>query len=120
MSAIHSENTKPEINLRRALWKNGLRYRIHYGKEKIDIAFPAKRVAVFVDGCFWHGCPIHSHLPKSNKEYWLPKLKKNMERDKENTKRLQEDNWKVLRLWEHELMNIQEAVKQVELALRSR
>jgi DNA mismatch endonuclease, patch repair protein len=120
MSAIHSKNTKPEINLRRVLWKKGLRYRIHYGKEKIDIAFPSTRVAVFVDGCFWHGCPIHSHLPKSNKEYWLPKLKKNMERDKETTKRLWEDGWKVLRFWEHELMDIQEVIEQIEIALPSK
>lgn len=76
MSAIRSEDTKPEMLLRKALWAKGLRYRVHYGKEKIDIAFPSIRLAVFVDGCFWHGCPQHSHLPKSNESYWHPKLKK--------------------------------------------
>jgi DNA mismatch endonuclease (patch repair protein) len=75
MSAIRSENTKPEIALRRALWARGWRYRKHYGKEKIDIAFPSKKLAIFLDGCFWHGCPLHSHLPKSHKEYWHLKLK---------------------------------------------
>ena len=120
MRSIRSKNTLPELSLRRALWARGFRYRIHYGKEKIDIAFPVKKVAVFVDGCFWHGCPIHSHLPKSNKEYWLPKLKKNVERDKENTKKLQEDGWKVLRFWEHELEKMETVIEQIEIALRSR
>ena len=66
MSAIRSKDTKPELSLRRALWAQGLRYRIHYGKEKIDIAFPSKKVAVFVDGCFWHRCPLF--LPPCNFE----------------------------------------------------
>src|SRR4030067_788580 len=99
MSAIRSKNTKSEILLRKALFAKRLRFRIHYGKEKIDVAFPSKRTAVFVDGCFWHGCPLHSHVPKSNKEYWLPKLKKNIERDREKTERLQTEGWKVLRVW---------------------
>lgn len=82
MSAIRSKNTKPEISLRKALWAKDLRFRKHYGIEKIDIAFPSKKIAVFVDGCFWHGCPLHSHIPKSNQSYWKPKLTKNIERDK--------------------------------------
>lgn len=120
MSAIHSKNTKPELALRKALWARGLRYRIHYGAEKIDVAFPLRKVAVFVDGCFWHGCPIHSHLPKSNKEYWVPKLKKNIERDKENTQRLSKDGWIVLRFWEHELEMMEPVIEQIEIALRLR
>ena len=120
MSAIHSENTKPEINLRKALWKKGLRYHIHYGKEKIDIAFPAKKVAVFVDGCFWHCCPIHSHLPKSNEAYWLPKLQKNIERDHQKTQRLEADNWKVLRFWEHELQEIEKVTSKIQSLLQEK
>jgi DNA mismatch endonuclease, patch repair protein len=120
MSAIRSKNTAPEVAIRKVLWAKGLRYNIHYGKEKIDIAFPSKKVAVFVDGCFWHGCPIHSHLPKSNEKYWLPKLKKNIERDKEMTIKLETDGWKVLRFWEHELKEMQTVVQQVELELRSK
>jgi len=103
MAAIRSKNTKPELALRRALWRRGLRFRVYYGKEKIDIAFPSKKVAIFIDGCFWHGCPIHSHVPKSNEEYWLPKLKKNIERDRAKEERLKQDEWKVIRFWEHEL-----------------
>jgi DNA mismatch endonuclease (patch repair protein) len=115
MSAIRSENTKPEMALRRALWSRGLRFRIHYGNEKIDIAFPSQKIAVFVDGCFWHGCPLHSHIPKSNKEYWLPKLKKNMERDKETTKKLATESWTVLRFWEHELLDIKKVLEKIKV-----
>ena len=119
MSAIRSKNTNPEIMLRKALWAKWLRFRIQYGKEKIDIAFPSKKLAVFVDGCFWHGCPIHSHLPKSNEEYWTPKLKRNIERDQEKNERLEAEGWKVLRFWEHELMNKGEVIKKIESELRS-
>lgn len=113
MAAIRSKNTKPEIILRKALWKKGLRYKVFYGKQKIDIAFPKVKVAVFVDGCFWHSCPIHSHIPKSNKEYWVPKLEKNRKHDIENTKILEAEGWKVIRFWEHELSNTEPLVEQV-------
>ena len=114
MAAIRSKNTKPELALRKALWSKGLRYRVHYGKEKIDIAFPSKKLAIFVDGCFWHGCPIHSHVPKSNKSYWLPKLKKNIERDSAKNKRLMENGWKVLHFWEHELVEIEPVLVKIQ------
>jgi DNA mismatch endonuclease (patch repair protein) len=114
MSAIRSENTKPEIALRKALWARGLRFRIHYGKEKIDIAFPSQKVAIFVDGCFWHGCPIHSHIPKSNREYWLPKLRRNMERDKSKQDRLGLQGWKVMRFWEHELSDVDIVLQKIQ------
>jgi DNA mismatch endonuclease (patch repair protein) len=114
MAAIRSKNTKPELALRKALWSKGLRYRVHYGKEKIDIAFPSKKLAIFVDGCFWHGCPIHSHVPKSNKSYWLPKLKKNIERDSAKNKRLIENGWKVLHFWEHELVEIELVLVKIQ------
>ena len=86
MSAIRSKNTKPEIILRKAFWKKVLRFRVQYGKEKIDIAFPSKKIAVFVDGCFWHLCPLHSHFPKSNKEYWLPKLNEDKISERDSAK----------------------------------
>jgi DNA mismatch endonuclease (patch repair protein) len=120
MAAIHSENTRPEMILRKALWAKGLRFRIYYGKEKIDIAFPSKKVAVFVDGCFWHSCPLHSHIPKSNEEYWLPKLQKNTERDKETTKKLEAKGWKVLRFWEHEKVDFENVVGKIEKELELR
>jgi DNA mismatch endonuclease (patch repair protein) len=95
----------------------GFRYRIHYGPEKIDIAFPSSKVAVFVDGCFWHGCPSHSHIPKSNIDYWLPKLTKNIERDKQKKARLEANSWEVIRFWEHELVDIQSVIEKIKGSL---
>ena len=117
MAAIKSKNTKPELALRRALWAQGLRYRIHYGKEKIDIAFPSKKVAVFVDGCFWHGCPRHSHVPKSNLDYWIPKLEKNKERAILKNERLKNSGWKVLHFWEHEMDDLDSILDKIKQAL---
>jgi DNA mismatch endonuclease (patch repair protein) len=117
MSAIRSKNTQPEVILRKALWAKGLRFRVHYGKEKIDIAFPSRKLAVFVDGCFWHGCPLHSHLPKSNEAYWLPKLRRNIERDAAKNQRLKNEGWIVTRFWEHELNSLESVVKKIDEAL---
>lgn len=117
MSSIRSKNTKPEVLLRKALWKEGYRYRIHYGKEKIDIAFPSKKIAIFVDGCFWHMCPLHGHVPKSREDYWIPKLNKNMERAKKKDERLEDAGWKVIHFWEHELKNIDEVLENVLIYL---
>jgi len=103
MRAIKSNNTKPEILLRKALSKLGYRYKAHYGPFKIDIAFPSKKIAIFVDGCFWHQCPWHSHKPKTNKSYWVPKLKRNVLRAKKINVKLRRLGWKVIRVWEHEL-----------------
>jgi DNA mismatch endonuclease, patch repair protein len=118
MSAIRSKDTKPELMLRKVLWKSGLRFRIYYGKEKIDIAFPYKKIAIFVDGCFWHVCPIHSHLPKSNESYWLPKLKKNIERDRIVNEHLINEGWTVLRFWEHELMEIGNITEKIKSTVK--
>ena len=114
MSAIRSENTRPEMALRKVLWSNGLRFRVHYGKERIDIAFPSRRLAIFVDGCFWHSCPIHSRIPKSNRRYWLPKLRRNIERDKSKQDRLELQGWKVMRFWEHELSDIDTVLERIQ------
>lgn len=111
MAAIRSKDTTPERALRSAIWAIGLRYRKHYGPKKIDIAFPSKKIAVFIDGCFWHGCPIHSHMPKSNQEYWRPKLERNIERDKATNLDLTNNGWVVLRFWEHELKDMESLVK---------
>jgi DNA mismatch endonuclease (patch repair protein) len=120
MSAIRSKDTKPEITLRKALWARGLRFRVYYGREKIDIAFPSKKLAVFVDGCFWHGCPFHSHLPKSRESYWRPKLKKNIERDQAKNKRLETEGWKIMRFWEHELKELDKISATIQLELQRR
>jgi DNA mismatch endonuclease, patch repair protein len=113
MSAIRSKNTKPEVALRRAIWAKGYRYRIYYGRDKIDIAFPGKKIAIFVDGCFWHVCPIHFRPPKTNQTYWMPKLKKNKERDLATNKRLRKVGWTVLRFWEHEIVDMNQVIKTI-------
>lgn len=81
----------------------GLRYRVQYGRERVGIAFPKKKLAVFVDGCFWYSCPMHGHMPKSNAAYWVPKLEKNVERDRAKDFRVSEGVWSVLHFWEHEI-----------------
>ena len=72
-------------------------------EERIDIAFPSKRLAIFVDGCFWHSCPLHGHAPKSNKSYWEAKLDSNLKRASLKDGRLRELGWEVLHFWEHEI-----------------
>ena len=80
---------------------------------KPDFIFPRKKVALFVDGCFWHGCPKHSNMPKNNHEFWREKLQKNRDRDKFVTRELQRMGWKVIRVWEHELSNPEHVAKQI-------
>ena len=100
-------DTKPEIALRSALHAMGYRYRKDFRLDlplrrvRPDIAFTSRRVAVFVDGCFWHACPEHGSTPKSNEWYWSPKLAKNMERDRAADAALEQAGWTVVRLWEH-------------------
>lgn len=104
MSRIRGRNTKPELALRRALWVAGLRYRIHYPMVgKPDIVFVRRKIAVFVDGCFWHGCPEHATHPKTNARFWAAKLEGNRKRDQRITAELEAEGWRVLRFWEHEL-----------------
>lgn len=100
-------DTRPERALRSALHKKGYRYRLHRplpfdSRRKADIIFPRERVAVFVDGCFWHACPEHASYPKANGPLWRAKLQKNRERDADTDRRLDRDGWVVVRIWEHE------------------
>lgn len=110
MIANRGRDTIPELAIRRRLHAAGLRYRVNFaplgGRFRADIVFPRCRIAVFIDGCFWHGCPEHATLPKQNSDYWLPKLRRNIERDRETTSRLEATGWTVLRFWEHEDPNI--------------
>lgn len=104
MSCIRSENTDPELRLRKALWRLGIRYRL---KSKLpgkpDLVIPGHKTALFVDGCFWHLCPIHSVRPKTNAAFWNRKLEANVERDRKVTHELRLLGWRVLRIWEHEI-----------------
>lgn len=109
MRANRRANTKPELALRRALHGQGFRYRKDYrldldggARVRPDIAFTARRVAVFVDGCFWHACPEHGSKPTANVWYWEPKLRRNVERDRAADAALAAAGWRVVRIWEHE------------------
>ncbi|MFD9241278.1 very short patch repair endonuclease [Streptomyces sp. NPDC059556] len=107
MSRQASKNTAAELAVRRLLHAAGLRYRVEYpvpgmARRRIDVAFTSVKVAVLIDGCFWHGCPEHSTQPKANAEWWRQKLDRNMARDRETTEHLTAFGWEVLRFWEHE------------------
>ena len=118
MSRIRSKETKPEIRLRKALWVKGLRYRKYYDLPgKPDIVFPGKKIAVFCDGCFWHGCPKHYRKAKSRRKYWIPKIEKNIERDRKLDIELANLGWKVIRVWECEIeKNIGAVAGEIEEA----
>ena len=112
MRANRRTDTKPELALRRALHGRGLRYRKDYrldlaggARVRPDIAFTARRVAIFVDGCFWHCCPQHGTRPAANTWYWEPKLQRNVERDRAADAALLAAGWQVVRVWEHETLD---------------
>ncbi|MFD5035587.1 very short patch repair endonuclease [Streptomyces sp. NPDC058378] len=107
MSRQARRDTKPEVAVRRLLHAAGYRFRVNarvpdMPRRTIDIAFTRAKVAVMIDGCFWHGCPVHATQPKSNAEWWREKLDRNMARDRETTEHLAAAGWTVLRFWEHE------------------
>lgn len=112
MASVKGKDTKPEIKLRKILFSKSLRYRKNYriGSKIADIAFTRNKVAVFVDGCFWHGCPTCYVEPKSNKGYWIPKIRNNKIRDRKGTTELKGLGWKVVRVWEHEITYNSESV----------
>lgn len=102
-----SHDTKPEKAIRSQLHRRGLRFRKNYStragdlRVRIDIVFTKRKLAVFIDGCFWHQCPQHGTVPRSNVDYWAPKLARNVARDAEVSAALESDGWTVLRFWEH-------------------
>ncbi|MGF1342297.1 very short patch repair endonuclease [Streptomyces flavovirens] len=107
MSRQARRDTAPEVAVRKLLHASGYRYRLnervpHMSRRTIDIAFTRSKVAVFLDGCFWHGCPDHATQPKANAEWWRQKLDRNMARDAETTAHLVAEGWTVLRFWEHQ------------------
>lgn len=124
MAAIRRTDTKPEVALRSALHRAGYRFRkdlrLNLGpvKPRPDIVFTRAKVAVFVDGCFWHACPEHSKPPAQNTGYWGPKLQGNVDRDRRYDQTLTAAGWTVVRVWEH--VPLDEAVEAVETALTGR
>lgn len=122
MSTLARHGTKPELLLRGELHRLGMRFRVQLkvpgnNRRTIDIAFTRARLAVYVDGCFWHGCPEHHVRPKANSDWWLWKIDRNQARDRDTDRQLQEAGWDVLRVWEHE--DPLEAAKLVEQVYRS-
>ncbi|WP_078624673.1 very short patch repair endonuclease [Streptomyces monomycini] len=107
MQAIRSRDTKPEQLIRRLVHAQGLRYRVAARpvadlRRTADMVFRPAKVAVFIDGCYWHGCPEHYVPPKTNQGYWSDKVARNMARDRDTDQRLTEAGWTILRFWEHE------------------
>ncbi|MBI2377929.1 MAG: very short patch repair endonuclease [Deltaproteobacteria bacterium] len=107
MQRVRQKDTSAESALRRELHARGIRYRVQVPvltkpRRVADVAFGGLRVAVFVDGCFWHGCPAHATWPKQNAEFWRAKIETNMARDHDTDERLRVDGWKVIRVWAHE------------------
>lgn len=111
MARIHARNTEPEVLLRSRLWAKGIRFRINYRTPggRADIAMPRQRVAIFVDGCFWHGCPEHYVRPRGASPLWDRKLAENVSRDRRQSQRLLDAGWMLIRLWEHEVREDAEA-----------
>jgi DNA mismatch endonuclease, patch repair protein len=106
MSRQRRRDTGPEVGLRRELHRRGYRFRVNYPvpdrpRRTIDIAFTKQRVAVFVDGCFWHACPQHATWPHANSDWWRQKLERNKQRDTETDECLKSKGWTVVRVWEH-------------------
>ena len=118
MSRIRGKDTRPELILRKILYAKGIRgYRIHYRLPgKPDIVFVKKKIVIFIDGCFWHKCPICFKEPETRKEFWMKKIKENVRRDEENLKKLSSDGWTVLRFWEHEIRKEPENVTEKVLS----
>lgn len=124
MSKIKSKNTKAEIILRKAIWANGIRFRIHAKNMpgKPDIVINKYRLAIFVDGGFWHGYQWErkKHEIKSNLRFWIPKIESNMQRDKEKQKTLEDAGYTVMRFWDHDIKNnLSKCLNQITLYIES-
>ncbi|WP_454162432.1 very short patch repair endonuclease [Gordonia iterans] len=107
MKANRSRDTGPELRLRSELHRRGLRYFVDRApikgvRRRADVVFPRRKIAVFVDGCFWHGCPEHHTLSKTNAEYWKQKVERNRSRDRDTDRLLSDAGWIVIRSWEHD------------------
>ena len=121
MARQRTRDTGPEVALRQEMHRRGMRYRLSWPvpgakRRTIDVALPGRCVAVFIDGCFWHGCPVHATWPRANAEWWAQKIRRNCERDLETDRLLADQGWRVVRIWEHEAVT--DAVDRIEDCLR--
>jgi DNA mismatch endonuclease (patch repair protein) len=122
MARIRASDTRPERELRRYLWALGLRYRTHVKTPvgKADVVIKSRKIAIFIDGCFWHGCPEHYVRPRSTAHFWDAKLAENVARDRRQTIALRDLGWTVIRLWEHDVVeNVQAAAAKVVRAVKN-
>lgn len=122
MRRVKGSNTSCEVRLRSALHRRGLRYSLRKQLPgKPDIVFVRAKVAVFVDGCFWHGCPQHCRRPSSNTTYWHAKIDRNMARDERIAKELRAQGWRVIRVWEHDVKeHLNRSAARIERSVRAR
>ena len=122
MQSTGRRDTPCELALRSAVHKRGLRFRVDWmvpgTRKRADLSFVSARVLVFVDGCFWHGCPEHGTWPKANAEWWRQKIEANVRRDRDTDETLARAGWKVLRFWEHDCPS--EAARKIARIVRSR
>ena len=123
MQSTRQRDTIPEIAIRRVLHARGFRYRVDRPvipglRRRADLVFSGPKVAVFVDGCFWHSCPRHGTRPKANAKWWASKLETNRRRDSDTNRRLRASGWRVVRVWEHETPA--KAADRVATAVNSR
>lgn len=123
MRAQRRRDTKAELLIRSELWRRGLRYRVDGPplpgmRRRADVVFTRARVAVFVDGCFWHRCPDHATIPKANRSWWIEKLDANVARDRDTDAQLGDVDWLVIRVWEHE--DPVRVADRIEQAVRAR
>lgn len=121
MTSTKGRDTAPELAVRSEVHGRGLRYRVDTRpleelRRRADLVFRGARVAVFVDGCFWHGCPEHHQEPETNSDFWQDKIAKNRDRDRDTDRRLRDAGWSVVRIWEHE--DPETAADRVERAVR--
>lgn len=115
MRAVKSKDSKMEIAFRKTLWNRGLRYSKNSTKYfgKPDLILKKYKTIIFLDSCFWHGCKKHCRMPSSNKKYWINKITRNKERDKEVNKYYKKSGWQIIRIWGHNIKNNPKKIKLI-------
>ena len=119
MRSVKSCDSQIELNFRKALWRSGIRYRknVKGCVGHPDVVIKKFKVVVFIDSCFWHGCPKHCRMPSSRQTYWINKIKRNKDRDRSVSRFYQENGWNIFRLWEHDLDKSSKVVEKIKKLL---